>query len=259
MTDATTAVDRALRDLAQAIETAAPSAQLATAVLERVAAEPVPERSGFRISVGRLGDWLRARLRWVVGLLVALVLTGVVVSPVGAEVAEWFGFHGVAVSTDPDADIPSGSPVVPRAEGGLTLDEAAALVDFTPSVPEELGPPDAVSVSADRRLVSMSWTAATTGATNGRGTMRLDQFDAEVAPFFWKLATEAVFVRVGDLEGLWFPVPHEVVVLDEAGDDLAVPARLAAQTLIWADGDRTFRLEGDFTQAEAIEIARSVS
>ena len=255
MADATTAVDRALRDLAQTIETAAPSAQLATAVLERVAAEPVPERSGFRIGVGRLGDWLRARLRWVIGLLVALVLTGVVVSPVGAEVAEWFGFHGVAVSTDPEADIPSGSPVVPRAEAGLTLDEAAALVDFTPSVPEELGPPDAVSVSADRRLLSMSWAAATTG----NGTIRLDQFDAEVAPYFWKLATEAVFVRVGELDGLWFPVPHEVVVLDESGHDQAVPARLAAQTLIWADGDRTFRLEGDFTQAEAIEIARSVS
>ena len=255
MADAPTAVDRALRDLAQTIETGTPSGQLMTAVMERVAAEPVPARSGIRIAVGRWGDWLRERLRWVVGLLAALVLTGVVVSPVGAEVAEWFGFHGVAVSTDPDADVPGGSPVVPRAEGGLTLDEAAGLVDFEPSAPAELGPPDAVSVSADRRLVSMSWAASTTGA----GTIRLDQFDAEVAPFFWKLATEAVFVRVGALEGLWFPVPHEVVVLDESGVEETVPARLAAQTLIWADGDRTFRLEGDFTQARALEIAGSVS
>ena len=67
MADAPTAVDRALRDLARTIETAAPSAQLATAVLERVAAEPVPARSGIRIAVGRWGDWLRARLRWVIG------------------------------------------------------------------------------------------------------------------------------------------------------------------------------------------------
>ena len=178
------------------------------------------------------------------------------VSPVGAEVAEWFGFHGVAVSTDPEADVPSGSPVVPRAEGGLTLDEAAALVDFRAVRARASSGHRTPSASRrDRRLVSMSWAAATTGA----GTIRLDQFDAEVAPYFWKLATEAVFVRVGALEGLWFPVPHEVVVLDESGVDETVPARLAAQTLIWADGDRTFRLEGDFTQARALEIAGSVS
>ncbi len=254
MADAPTEIDRALRDLAQTIESAAPSGQLTTAVLERVAAEPVPERSGIRIALGRWSDWLRGRLRWVGGLLAALVLTGVVVSPVGAEVAEWFGFHGVAVTTDPDADPPSGSPVVPRAEGGLTLDEAAALVDFAPAFPEELGPPNAVSVSADRRLVSMSWAASAPDA----GTIRLDQFDAEVSPLFWKMATEAVFVRVGTLEGLWFPGPHEVVVLDESGAEEAVPARLAAQTLIWADGDRTFRLEGDLTQARALEVGESV-
>jgi hypothetical protein len=254
MADAPIAVDRALRDLAQTIETESPSGQLMTVVLERVAAEPVPERSGIRIALGRCSDWLRERLRWVIGVLVALVLTGVVVSPVGAQVADWFGFHGVAVSVDPDADVPSGTPVVPRAEGGLTLDEAAGLVDFEPAAPAQLGPPDAVSVSADRRLVSMSWTAATTGA----GTIRLDQFDAEVSPFFWKMTPEAVFLRVGNLDGLWFPTPHEVVLLDASGDEETVPARLAAQTLIWADGEHTFRLEGDFTQARALEIARSV-
>jgi hypothetical protein len=252
MADTPTAVDRALRDLADTIQTAAPSGQLTTAVLERVAAEPVPERSGIRVGLGRGTDWLRGRLRWVVGLLAALVLAGVVVSPVGAEVAEWFGFHGVAVTTDPEADEPSGSPVVPRAEGDLTLDEAAGLVDFEVSAPAELGPPDAVSVSADRRLVSMSWAAS------GVGTIRLDQFDAEVSPVFWKMTPEAVYVRVGTLDGLWFPTPHEVVLLDESGDEDAVPARLAAQTLIWADGQHTFRLEGDLTQARAIEVARSV-
>jgi hypothetical protein len=247
-------VDLALRDLARGIATGPPSALLTTAVMERVAAEPVPERSGIRVVAGRLSDWLRARLRWAIGLLVALAFTGVAVSPVGAEVADWFGFHGVAVSTDPDADRPSGSPVVPRAEGDLTLDEAAALVDFEPSAPAKLGPPDAVSVSADRRLLSMSWSASSTGA----GTIRLDQFDAELAPMFWKMATEAAMVRVGSHDGLWFPVPHEVVVRGESGGEEAVPARLAAQTLIWADGDRTFRLEGDLTQARAVDIARSV-
>jgi hypothetical protein len=252
MPEAATAVEHALRELAGGIETAPPSADLTAAILRRVAAAPVPERSPVRVAIGRAHDWLRTRLRWVVGLLLSLTLVGVGVSPVGAAVAEWFGFHGVVVTTDPDA--PTGSPEVPPVDGELTLDRAAALAGFRPEVPEQLGAPDGISVSADRRLVSMSWDAV----TRGPGAIRLDQFDAELAPYFWKATREVELVRVGRHEGLWFPGPHEVVVLDESGEPEAVPPRLAAQTLIWADGPRTFRLEGELTLAEAVDLAESV-
>lgn len=253
MAETPTGVDRALRDLARQIETGTPSAQLTPAVLERVGAEPVPQRSATRVVMSGMVDWLRARLRWVIGLLVALGFSGVAVSPVGAEVADWFGFHGVVVTTGVPS--PSGTPDVPRAGGRLTLEEATALVDFAASVPQRLGAPDGVSVSADRRLLSMSWEAAGPGT----GVIRLDQFNAELSPLFWKQARSPVLVRVGTDEGLWFPEPHEVVVLDESGDEKTVPPRLAAQTLIWAEVARTFRLEGDLTRAQAVEIAESVS
>ncbi len=245
-------VDHALRDLAGRIETAPPSAQLTEAILHRVASAPVPARSPFRVAIGRASDWLRARLRWVVGLFLSLTLVGVGVSPVGAAVAEWFGFHGVVVTTDPDA--PTGSPEVPPADGELTVDQAAALAGFRPGVPGQLGAPDDISVSGDRRLVSMSWDAVTSGAN----LIRLDQFNAQLSPLFWKATREVEQVRVGSHEGLWFPGPHEVVLLDESGKEEAVPPRLAAQTLIWVDGARTLRLEGDLTQGEALEIAESL-
>jgi len=101
----------------------------------------------------------------------------------------------------------------------------------------------------------MSWEAAIPGS----GVIRLDQFDAALSPQFWKQARRPVPVGVGVHEGLWFTGPHEVVVLDESGAEEAVPPRLAAQTLIWADGARTFRLEGDLTRATATEIAESMS
>ena len=85
MPDATTVVDALSRDLAQAIETAAPSAHLTTAVLDGSRPNPCPNDPGPD-QRRRLGDWLRARLRWVVGLLVTLILIGVGVSPVGAAV-----------------------------------------------------------------------------------------------------------------------------------------------------------------------------
>lgn len=252
MPEAPSGVDHALRDLAERIEVAPPSAHLADAILHRVAAAPVPGRSPVLVTVGRARDWLRTRLRWVVGLLLSLALVGVGVSPVGAEVAEWFGFHGVVVTTDPEA--PTGSPEVPRVDGELTVDQAAALAGFRPAVPEQLGPPDDIGVSADLRLVSMSWDPATPGS----GAIRLDQFEAELAPFFWKTVVDSRPVLVGTHEGLWIPGPHEVVVLDESDQEETVPPRLAAQTLIWVDGARTLRLEGELTLVEAVALAESV-
>ncbi len=55
----------------------------------------------------------------------------------------------------------------------MTVADAAELVAFTPLVPAELGEPDAVEVSADRVIVSMSWTT-------DEGPVRLDQFDGRL-------------------------------------------------------------------------------
>ena len=247
LTDAV--LERELRELARDFQTGSPSTGLATAVLTRVAEEPVPARAGLRIALREAGSWLRARVRWVVGILLALAFTGLAVSPVGADVARLFGFHGVLVTEVTDA--PTVRPSVPPAEGRLSLDQAAALVDFQPYVPTALGAPDRVAVSADRRLLSMSWG-------HGAATVRLDQFDALLSPRFWKTSVDPVLVQLDSGEGLWFPAPHEVVVLGESGEEVSVPARLAAQTLIWPVETRTLRLEGDLTQARALEIAASL-
>ena len=69
---------------------------------------------------------------------------------------------------------------------------------------------------------------------------------------------DPVLVQLDSGEGLWFPAPHEVVVLGESGEEVRVPARLAAHTLIWPIETRTLRLEGDLTQARALEIAASL-
>lgn len=249
MPEAPNAADRALRDLAAGIEIAAPSERLTVAILDRVAAAPVPARSRARVVAAGVHEWLLARLRWLVGVLLSISLIGVGVSPVGAAVAEWFGFHGVVVTTDPDA--PTGNPDTPAVEADLSLAEAEALVGFRPHVPEQLGTPAGVSVAADRRAVSMSWGS-------GADVIRLDQFEAELSPFFWKTVLDSRPVRVASHEGLWIPGPHELVVLDESGEEESVPPRLAAQTLIWVDGTRTLRLEGDLTETAAVELARSV-
>lgn len=52
--------------------------------------------------------------------------------------------------------------------------------------------------------------------------------------------------------------PHVVMLVDENGIGIPETARLARDVLVWEEDGRTVRLEGDLTQAEALELARSL-
>ncbi|MGH3738743.1 MAG: hypothetical protein ACRDT6_24565, partial [Micromonosporaceae bacterium] len=211
------------------------------AVLTRIADEPVPRPR-----------WWRRHWRAMLGGLVALLAVALLAPPVRATVAEWFAFAGVVVRPD-TGSAPSGAPPPPAVTGDLTMERARRLVDFTPLVPAALGTPGAVQVSADRRVLSMTW---------GRGdqTIRLDQFDGQLAPTFAKSAHgEVEFVPLRDGEAMWFPGPHHVVVLEPDGRERRTEARLAGRTLIWQVGAVTLRLEGDLTRDRAVEIAGSAT
>ncbi len=189
-----------------------PSAGLAAAVLERVAALPTPvpaEPAGWlRRVTDRVTDlgsqWQRRAAVAVVALLVALLAT----PPVRAAVADWFGFAGVIVQRGPvDAE---DAPPPPAVDDAMTVAEAAELVDFVPLVPAELGEPDGVDVSDDRVIVSMSWSTP-------EGPVRLDQFDGRLDFGIAKTSPGVQYANVAGNDALWFEEPHEVVILDDAG------------------------------------------
>ena len=187
--------------------------------------------------------------RWIVGLFLAVLGAGAVASPVGASILDWFGFHGVAVVEDqsPVTD----EPTVPAEPAGMSLDEAAELVGFTPLVPAELGAPDGVTVSADRLVSSRSAGGAVAD------TVRLDEFRGTIEPLFWKSVDESRIVSVAVGDALWLPTAHHVSVVAADGTVRRLPSRLAAPTLVWPHGDLTLRLEGDHTLERAVEIADS--
>ncbi|WP_020577955.1 hypothetical protein [Actinopolymorpha alba] len=245
---------------------------VAAEVLRRLAGSPAPVTpKRWRRAVSWVATTVRQRRRRAVlavvsGLLLALVLT----PPVRATVADWFGFAGVlvrfgpslpsaSVSVPPAVAAPSGpapstagpSATVPSATG--TLDEAARRVGFSPVVPRMLGAPDGVEVSADRRLLSLSWR-------ENAGTLRLDEFEGRLAPLFFKTVggRGAEYVYVGEQSALWFPTPHEVVLIDKDGGERRESARPAGPTLVWESGGVTLRLEGVPDRKRAVEIAESV-
>lgn len=246
-------LDQELRELGASLASRGPSEDLATTVLTRIADEPLPvlgRVSRARRAVRAFGRWLRQRWRALAVFLAGTLVVVLVATPVGATVARWFGFGGIAVWEGP---VPTNLPTLPPTlHTGLTIDEARALVDFTPVVPTALGPPDAIEVSADRRVLSMSWM------DGPDGTVRLDQFGGEISPVFAKkFIDDVTYTEVGDRPALWLDQPHPLIYVGADGEEYAESARLAAQTLIWQVGEVTIRLEGDLTMRRAVEIAES--
>jgi hypothetical protein len=52
--------------------------------------------------------------------------------------------------------------------------------------------------------------------------------------------------------------PHELILVDEHGIPVPETARLARDVLLWEENGQTYRLEGDLTRDEALDIAGSL-
>ncbi|GLF97682.1 hypothetical protein [Streptomyces yaizuensis] len=232
---------------------------------------PPPPRRSERLRLWLLGRWRRPALMLsglASGTLVVLVLT----PPVRAEVADWFGFGGVQVRYDPprsgghtssapsaDPSDPS-DPRVPWCGSTVARSDAERRAGFRVRVPEALGEPDAVSVTAGpsgRSLVSLCWRE------RGR-TIRLDQFPGRIGFGFAKTVTAPPhWLSIGDSEALWFDRPHRLksALQDDRGGEWPQSGREAGPTLLWIDEEDgiTLRLEGVREQARAEEIAASAA
>lgn len=246
-------LDAELRQLAGRLDVPAPDDALVTAVMTRIAAEPAPApaspaRQAVVDAARSVRAWLADRRRAAAVLVVALLLALALTPPVRAAVADWLGIGGVVVR--PAASpAPTTAPPPPSASSGLTVAQARRLVSFTPKLPARLGTPKGVEVSADRRVLSMSWD----------GT-RLDQFAAQISPLFVKSvhrSSSVEEVRVGSAYGLWLPEPHVLVLLNKDGTERREQSRLAGPTLVWESAGTTLRLEGVADRDQALAIAAS--
>lgn len=223
--------------LGRTVRTPEPDPRLVDVVLTRLADGPTPR------PVARRRVLVAAAF-----VLLALLAT----PPVRAAVADWFGFGGVVVRHDPSPP-PSTAPPPPTVGTTRSVAQAVALVGFPVALPVELGPPDGVEVSGDRRVLSCSWTGGPDGV------LRLDQVDGRLDYTFAKSAAGVEFTEVGGDVALWFEVPHAVVVLEPGGGRRTETARLAGHTLVWERAGTTLRLEGDLTLTRALTIAGTLA
>ncbi|MFI6994005.1 hypothetical protein [Nonomuraea wenchangensis] len=200
----------------------------------------------------RPGGRSRRRRRWgVVVAVVAVVVAVTAATPQGrAAVVKILRFAGVElqVSDTPPPPLTTTAPL--PGERAVAPEELSALARFPVRTPTRLGPPQAATVSDGGRVVSMFWP----------GGVRLDQFDGEMEPYFFKQLGPpfpAHVVLGGGVEGWWVGGEHPLGHLRRA-DGTVVPLRQAAPTLIWTSGGVNLRLEGVRTAGEATAIADSL-
>ena len=236
-------IEAALRELGGRLAVPDPPANLATAVLARLD-EPV-RRSTPQV--------LPRLVAAVVALIVALAVVMTASPTVRAAVLDFLGFGGVEIHYTPPPVTPTISDVPQPGERDMSLADARAVVRFDIRVPALLGDPDTVRVIEDDdgvpRVVSLRYAGA-----------RVDEFGGRVSPVFEKFlrVEDAIRTDVDGAPAIWIPRPHPVIYVDEHGEIREEAARLAANTLIWEERGLTFRLEGDFTERQAIVVARSL-
>jgi hypothetical protein len=243
------ALEEELRALGRTLVVAPPPDDLVEQVLTRL-----PPQRRLRRPLA----WLRARRRRLVAVIIAVVILGLgLTPPVRAAVVEWLRIGGVLIRTEPPVSGPSATPQPPPRTGQpVSLTEARSLVHFPVGVPSALGMPDRITVSEDRRVVSMDWG-------HGAGQVHLDQFDGQLSWLFVKRAREPVKVTtVNGHDAVWFPTAHEVSYVDRDGQERTEQSRIAGPCLIWErSADRmliTARLEGNLEQTEAVRVAESM-
>jgi hypothetical protein len=236
-------LERELRDLSAWLETPDPP-DVTVRVRARLAA-PAP--------------WRR---RWRYYLAAALVALLVAVLPPGRAafadaVAGLLRFAGITIATSPAPTVPTGTPSPLPSQRPAALDEAQRMVRFPIRLPAKLGPPEQVQVAdpddtGAYRVVTLIYRG---------GVLRIDAFDGRLDPTYLKQASGpgVDWVQVSGEFAVWIGGPHTLTYLDRAGNVRVETARLAASTLIWQKAGVSYRLEGDLTKVEAIEIASSLT
>jgi hypothetical protein len=198
----------------------------------------------------------RARIwrRWLAALAALIATIGVsaaISAPVRAAISHVLRFGGVEVRHG-QGPTPARTPVLP---GQHPADLAAAQqqVGFVVRVPSALGTPTSVIVS-DGRVVSLRYARPA-------GPAQIDEFPGDLGPMWDKymMSGTAQRIDVNGHDGLWFEQPVTLVYVLPDGSEYRASARQTNGTLVWTDGEITYRLDGIRPLSAALDIARGMT
>lgn len=208
--------------------------------------------------------------RRLLGAAAAVVLVGlaVVLAAPGSRhaVARWLGIGSVTVTYTGEVPAAAGRTYalgtpVPLAEAV----ERAETTGWRLAAPSAAGEPARAFVGRPAGGVNLVWAPSDELpeiGDSGIGLLLTAMAGTTDAGGMSKQATRGTtvqLVRVGDNPAYWIAGElHEVVITDAAGDPVRDSSRLAGNTLLWTEGDVTYRLESALGRDEAVDLASTL-
>ncbi|MDP9324918.1 MAG: hypothetical protein M3O87_00080 [Candidatus Dormibacteraeota bacterium] len=210
------------------------------------------------------------RVAVVAAVVLAIVAAALAIPPAREGLARLFGIRGVSIQRQ-QSPIPSataGNQLDRGLLGGRTsLSDAARVTGITIRPPSLLGAPDEVrtrKLSTTTAITMVYNPRADLPDPNGTGVgMLITVFRAGVdKAFFGKIVgpgTQIDEVQLASGTGYWIHgSPHAVVIRLANGDPALDELRLSQDTLLWQEGDVTYRLESALGRDDAVRIANSM-
>lgn len=200
---------------------------------------------------------------------VLIVIGGLLAIPATrTTIAHWFGVKGVIINTVP-SPLPSPSSQDLKLGQRTTLAEARAGARYQVLVPTDpsLGDPDEVwlNQAVPQGEVSFVYHTRPGLATSSKTDVAILVMEIQGTTdknFFGKIigpGTTLTEVTVNGGPGYWIAgSPNVFFFTDAQGAVHDEDMRLATNTLLWQQGDRTIRIEGAATEAQALQIAASM-
>jgi hypothetical protein len=218
----------------------------------------VPAGPDLRRAVRERIERRRARRRWIaVAAALAVVALGIAFAVPEARSAILRFFHIGAATVERVETLPAAEerPLSAGLGPVRSRDEAERVAGFDFKLPPFEG-------NGPRRFYA--WPGL--GAVLFRAPERvlLVELEGDQLSLTKKYAAPATVVRPALVNGafaLWIEgAPHVVMYLGPPGQRLhRLTTRMAGNVLLWADGDRTYRLEGKLSKRRAIELAERIS
>ena len=192
----------------------------------------------------------------IAAVIVAAVTLAALASPSArSALSSWFRIGGVTI--EQRDELP---PVDYRRRPGfgerLTLEQARAIAPFHVRVlpADRLGAPTAVYIRRAPGMVTLVY------GSPERPRLLLSQWRGARYGFLKVLphGTAAEPVSLGFGVGYWVPDAHAFHYNGPDGGMYEERFYLSAPALVWAERVTMFRLEGEMSRAEALELARSL-
>jgi hypothetical protein len=206
--------------------------------------------------------------------VLVIVATLLAYAPTRTAIADWVNLH---VRLSHTSALPTPSPL---PSGGLgsnlglgtrtTFQNAQATVGWQLLVPAELGPPDAVYLlmppegpsQGEVTFVYAPRTGIPASSETGVGVLVTEARGSVNEQFFGKTianGTTITPVQVSGWPGWWISgAPHTFVFIDSLGNVRFDTLRLATNTLVVNEEGTIVRIEGNLTEAQALQIATSL-